>query len=244
VQNDEFVPLAIYWFGDIIMVAYFVLSAILLINLLIAMMSTTYNNLMGDTRRTQGEWRVEFGDHLLHYERFLIIPPPLNLIQFMFFLIALVGQYKSKKYQEFLFGDWNSRDRAISRLYRDKFKDVKHTEDVKKRELKKIGNLIRQKEESIWNTIKELIQVYGNDELSKPKDKDIRMTRSRRTSDIQIIDDGNRDQPMKKEEEQEPVDEESEHVPLDDPTAYSGEEQPSEGDEQPTVPDPEYSDGD
>jgi len=141
------------------------------------MMSTTYNNLMGDTRRTQGEWRVEFGDHLLHYERFLIIPPPFNLIQFGLFLIVAIFRHQNEEYREFLFGDWNSRERAIGRLYREKFKNVTHSQFEKKRQMKIIANQIALKEESIWQTIKKLIQIYGEDtkptDIEKSKDQNI-----------------------------------------------------------------------
>jgi len=173
VDNDEFVPLAIYWFGDIIMVAYFVLSAILLINLLIAMMSTTYNNLMGDKRRTQGEWRVEFGDLVLHYERFLIIPPPFNLVQFFLFICAFLFRYKG--YRDFLFGDWTSRDRAIGKLLRDKNRNHPHltSQKFQEREIKLISKQISQKESSIWQTIKKIILFYAaeNEDTQPTEDK-------------------------------------------------------------------------
>jgi len=85
---------------------------------------------MDDTRRTQGEWRMNFGEVLLHYERFLFLPPPLNLVQFFAFILAFIANMMccrtSDYYRWFLLGHWTTRDRVIGRLSREKEKDQEY----------------------------------------------------------------------------------------------------------------------
>jgi len=123
ITNDEFVQLPIHWAGDILMVIYLVLSAILLVNLLIAMMSTTYNELMQEDKPIEGQWSVAHGDLLLHYERFPFFPPPFLFIQAIIFVVASFFSCCCCRDWEFswiLVGHWTSEDRLVDRLFEEK----------------------------------------------------------------------------------------------------------------------------
>uniref|UniRef100_A0A6B2KYF7 Polycystin cation channel PKD1/PKD2 domain-containing protein n=1 Tax=Arcella intermedia TaxID=1963864 RepID=A0A6B2KYF7_9EUKA len=143
ITNDEFLPLPLAYFGDLMMIVYVVLSVILLVNLLIAMMGSTYGDLMEDSRPIEGEWSVATGEILLHYERFLFLPPPLNILQFFLFgallpfaaisfcCTPIEGRPPSKrciegnlsfmkKVHKVIFASWDVRDRLLHHLIREK----------------------------------------------------------------------------------------------------------------------------
>jgi len=173
VNNDEFVPLPVYWAGDITMVIYLVLSAILLVNLLIAMMQSTYNELMTQGRPIEGEWSVAFGKVLLHYERFLFFPPPFNILQI--FAFCLGALFCCKHYRWILFGSQETRDRIIRRLLRQKLNDLKRYS--KKRKKRSCCNKQDEDDDQNNEEMKTLIdnsgvdEVEGNQQQGKLKEK-------------------------------------------------------------------------
>jgi len=83
-DSSVLVPLPSRWFGNGLIIIYALLAGILAVNFLIAMMGTTFSELWETTEK---KWHQLDGELLLHYERFVFMPPPLNLFQNMVFVI-------------------------------------------------------------------------------------------------------------------------------------------------------------
>jgi len=81
-------PFEISLFGNFLMLAYVLLEVIILINLLVAMMGTTYDKV---SEEKEQQFHLSRGAVLSHYETYAFLPPPLNVVQailyFMFWLI-------------------------------------------------------------------------------------------------------------------------------------------------------------
>jgi len=188
VDNDQFVPLPIHWFGDIFMFLYYIISAILLVNLLIAMMSSEFNDLMEgkliSERRIEGEWSQEMGTLLLHYERFPFLPTPFNIIQIFVLLIAIPIQYcDEEKWRSFVWNflpGWTPRDRITWQLYWEEQKNQVQLFAPKNYHMKAVHKRLKVKEREIWKTIhdKELVEgkdddIPDDDESSESSDDEV-----------------------------------------------------------------------
>jgi len=77
-----FLPLPIIWFGNAFSIIYYLVSSILLVNLLIAMMGATFDTLQETIRQ---KWFHLKGELLLHYERFVLMPPPFNTLHLILY---------------------------------------------------------------------------------------------------------------------------------------------------------------
>jgi len=187
VDNDQFVPLPIHWFGDIFMFLYYILSAILLVNLLIAMMSSEFNDLMEgkliSERRIEGEWSQEMGTLLLHYERFPFLPTPFNIIQIIVLLIAIPIRYcDDQKWKSFVWNflpGWTPRDRITWQLYWEEQKNQVLFFAPKNYIMREVHKQLKGKEKEIWKTIhdQELVEVDDqevpdDDESSESSDEE------------------------------------------------------------------------
>jgi len=81
VENDGFTPYAFYWFGDVMILLYLVITGIVCINMLIAMMGNAFNNMV-DKQILKRQRAFAKGDIYFQTEKFLL-PPPFNLIHLM-----------------------------------------------------------------------------------------------------------------------------------------------------------------
>jgi len=71
-------------FGVSLLVIYVLICVILLVNLLIAMMGGTFDDLKNSI---QPKWHHLSQELLLHYERFVLYPPPFNILHFFIFFL-------------------------------------------------------------------------------------------------------------------------------------------------------------
>jgi len=157
IPNDGFVPLPIHWFGDLFMFVYYTLSAILLVNLLIAMMGSKFNDLMEDSslsdKRIDGEWWYEMGKLLIYYERFPFLPTPFNIIQIIVVIIIYPMRYFSASWDGFIwnfFPSWSSRGRIKWQLYWEEHKDDGFFTHKDKKLVRKVEKNLRTEENEIW----------------------------------------------------------------------------------------------
>jgi len=90
------VPLPIKWFGNVVIIIYVLIAGILAVNFLVAMMGATFTELW---ETTELKWHQLDGDLLLHYERFLFAPPPLNIFQNLVYLVVLIWNAVIKRFE-------------------------------------------------------------------------------------------------------------------------------------------------
>jgi len=72
------------WFGNVLIIIYALIAGILAVNFLVAMLGATFTELWETTEK---KWHQLDGELLLHYERFVFMPPPLNLFQNIVFVV-------------------------------------------------------------------------------------------------------------------------------------------------------------
>lgn len=111
-------PFEISLFGNFLMLAYVLLEVIILINLLVAMMGTTYDKV---SEEKEQQFHLSRGDVLSHYETYAFLPPPLNMVQALLYFIFLVWSWILGRNMEWgLLGRQAEKQKAlIYKLIRD-----------------------------------------------------------------------------------------------------------------------------
>uniref|UniRef100_A0A6B2KZ16 Uncharacterized protein n=1 Tax=Arcella intermedia TaxID=1963864 RepID=A0A6B2KZ16_9EUKA len=135
-------------FGLSLIVIYVLICVILLVNLLIAMMGGTFDDLR---ESIQQKWHHLSQELLLHYERFVLLPPPFNFVHFIIFpLFTSVPIFCVSDQNWRLTGKWNPdqdwKNRQKLRLeksaYQNKILSPYSTDRKKQYELEKIMTVI------------------------------------------------------------------------------------------------------
>jgi len=96
-DSSVLLPLPNRWLGNVLIIIYALIAGILAVNFLVAMLGATFTELW---ETTEMKWHQLDGDLLLHYERFVFMPPPLNLFQNITFVIYKLVSIVLKKFQK------------------------------------------------------------------------------------------------------------------------------------------------
>jgi len=96
-DSSVLLPLPNRWLGNVLIIIYALIAGILAVNFLVAMLGATFTELW---ETTEMKWHQLDGDLLLHYERFVFMPPPFNLFQNLVYVIYKLVCIVWRKWQK------------------------------------------------------------------------------------------------------------------------------------------------
>jgi len=99
VDNDGFAPYAFYYIGDFLLLFYLVITAIVCINMLIAMMGNRFNFLV-EKQILKRQVAFAKGDIYFQTEKFLL-PPPFNILHLLILGLSYPW-WENRKFQRWL----------------------------------------------------------------------------------------------------------------------------------------------